>query len=222
MRVISGDPSETRDAISQDWIKWLSRQGHTGIPVPNRLPDPEAYLANIAAECVILTGGNDLIQRPSAPDDTAPDRDRTERALVKSAMKKNKPIFGTCRGLHVLNDYFGGSLNAELKSITGGKVNHVGQNHSVELTPPFAKLSGRAIIDTNSYHDQGIRTCDLANSLQAFATSPTDNVIEGACHAKHPILAVQWHPERPNPENSFDDTLFNLLLRRGAFWRKGE
>ena len=31
---------EVRDALSRDWIEWLSRNGHIGIPVPNRLADP--------------------------------------------------------------------------------------------------------------------------------------------------------------------------------------
>ena len=220
MRVVRSAHGELRDAISQDWIAWLGQNGHIGIPVPNRLPDPAACLSKLGAECVILTGGNDLIPRTSAPDETAPERDQTEAAMVTAAMARNCPIFGTCRGLHFLNHYFGGRLNADLKYVTGGTVNHVGATHAVKLTSAFAKLSGRAVIETNSFHDQGVLTSDLASALEAFAVSSADDVVEGTFHPEYPILAVQWHPERPNPEKRFDAQLFDLFLRRGAFWRE--
>ena len=197
MRVVrDAHHGEVRDALSHDWIEWLSRHEHVGIPVPNRLADPAGYLRALDVDCLVLTGGNDLIVRP---------------------------IFATCRGLHFLNQYFGGGLRADLRLATGGKINHVGSTHPVKLSAPFTELAGRELIETNSFHDQGVGRADLASELRAFAVSPEDDVIEGVFHPRHAVLAVQWHPERANPARDFDSRLFECLLAGEPSWlRRGE
>jgi gamma-glutamyl-gamma-aminobutyrate hydrolase PuuD len=221
MRVVrDANHGEIRDALSHDWIEWLSRHEHVGIPVPNRLADPAGYLRALDVDCLVLTGGNDLIVRPRAVDETAPERDRTEAALVGCALEEGRPIFATCRGLHFLNQYFGGGLRADLRSGTGGKINHVGSTHPVMLSDPFMELAGRELIETNSFHDQGVGRADLASALRAFAVSPEDDVIEGLFHPRHAVLAIQWHPERANPARDFDSRLFECLLAGEPPWRQ--
>ncbi len=108
MRVVR-DPrhGEVRDALSHDWIDWLSQHGHVAIPIPNRLAKPGDYLRALDAHILVLTGGNDVIARPTVADAISPDRDRTEAALVECSLEQGRPIFATCRGLHFLNRYFG-------------------------------------------------------------------------------------------------------------------
>ena len=55
----------------------------------------------------------------------------------------------------------------------------------------------------------------LSNEFDVFAITD-EGVIEAIAHQKHPILGIQWHPERlsPNPE-------LNRLLVRKTFLEQG-
>ena len=58
-------------------------------------------------------------------------RDKTENYLLNFFISKNKPIFGICRGMQMINNYFGG--NVEEKQ---GK-KHVNNDHRISLTNDF-------------------------------------------------------------------------------------
>jgi N5-(cytidine 5'-diphosphoramidyl)-L-glutamine hydrolase len=208
---------EPRDAISHDWIRWLEQRGHMPILLPNGLADPRRYLAEIAAEAVVLTGGNDLVPRLGHVDQTAADRTRTETAVLTMAVASRLPVFGTCRGLHVINAHFGGSIDGD---ISGGTVRHVASSHLVALNGAFADLGYGPRIETNSFHNQGFSADRLAPDLDIFATAEGDGLIEGLVHPTAPIMAVQWHPERPGSCAAFDDAVFARLLEHGAFWSR--
>lgn len=220
MRVVSSPVGrEIRDALSHDWMRWLSERGYRIFPIPNLLDDPAGYLLDLKVEGLILTGGNDVIPCPGAEDTTSPIRTKTEQNLLATAAKNNIPVLAVCRGLHVVNAFFGGALVDDLRAQTNGAVAHVAHNHPVRLSGCFAGLAAAEFIETNSFHKQGVRLRDLAPALSAFAMSPADDVVEGAVHRTFPLLAVQWHPERPNPASSFDRLLVSRLFTEGQFWR---
>jgi gamma-glutamyl-gamma-aminobutyrate hydrolase PuuD len=177
---------ETRDAISHDWSRLFASYGLTPILVPNALRDLGAFF-KLGASGLLLTGGDDL-----GPDDEPSLRDRTETLLLQGAIGHGLPIFGACRGLHVINRYFGGELARKLLE------NHVGE-HSV-------KLDGGGTIRINSFHNQGVVVGGLAEELVPFASTES-GVIEAVTHRTLPVTAVQWHPERPNPAADLDRKL---------------
>jgi gamma-glutamyl-gamma-aminobutyrate hydrolase PuuD len=182
---------ETRDAISHDWSKLFARYDLTPILVPNAMSNIEPYLT-LDASGLLLTGGDDL-----GPDEAPSLRDRTEVALLEGAIRNKIPVFGTCRGLHMINRYFGGRLERKLQE------KHVG-DHAAFL------LDGREI-RINSFHNQGVLTSGLSVELTAFATTAS-GVVEGVMHKSLPITAVQWHPERPNSAADLDRKLLGQWL----------
>jgi putative glutamine amidotransferase len=220
MRVVGlSSGEEIRDALSHDWMRWLGERGHLVFPVPNVLDDPAGYLQAVNAEGLILTGGNDVIPFPGARDETAAVRTKTEHGLLAAAAGRHMPVLAVCRGLHVANNFWGGGMTADLRLGTGQRVEHVAHTHPVRLTGRFADVAGTDLLETNSFHKQGIRVGELARDFEAFAVSPADHVVEGAIHRELPLLAVQWHPERPNPAFAFDRILVDRLFTEGAFWR---
>ncbi len=126
------------------------------------------------------------------------------------------PVLGVCRGLQVINFLIGGTIEADLESRT--KTKHVASNHPVALRgAQFLRMAGADRLEVNSYHDQGVRHDGLAGDCTAFALAD-DAVVEGFHHVREPILAVQWHPERPDPAAAFDRALITRLFADRAWW----
>ena len=203
---------ESRDALSHDWIDFLDAKSVTPVLVPNTLRDPSGYLKAVGAQGLLLTGGDDLGRLPGETDITpAPgDRDRTEHALLDHAVNHALPVLGVCRGLQVVNVFFGGSLVRDLNSLG----HHINATHPLEIVAEIldgATHLGGAV--TNSYHGQGVLLSGLASDLRAFALAQ-GNVVEGLYHPGRDILAVQWHPERRNPAWKLDQVLFRDWLAR--------
>lgn len=203
--------SERRDALDQAWARLFAATapGTFCVPVPNGLDTPIPWIEALAPQVLVLTGGNDWGE--------APERDRTELALVQWFRERGLPILGVCRGLHVLNIAFGGGLCTDIAGSSG--TNHVATEHPVALAgEPFLGWAGASRITVNSYHGQGVLAGQLAADLRPFAVADGD-VVEGCIHPDEPILAMQWHPERANAAAAFDRRLMTALLADGPFWK---
>lgn len=186
---------ETRDAISHDWQRLFLHYGMTPVLVPNALGEIGDYF-ELGASGLLLTGGDDL-----GPDDTPTLRDRTETRLLEGAIKRGLPVFGTCRGLQLINIHFGGRIARELPE------GHVGE-HEV-------RVNSSDMIRINSFHNQGVLAGGLAAELSAFAATDS-GVVEAVMHRSLPITAVQWHPERPNPAAQLDRDLLQRWIDQCA------
>ena len=206
---------EPRDAISHDWLNQIRTWGGTPLPVPNLAKDIDAWLDDLGPAVLILTGGNDVILRHDRPDDRAPTRDATELASIDWARRHGVPVFGTCRGLHVVNQYFGGNVHD-----ISDAGSHVAQDHDVKLRPPLSTLADTDTLTVNSFHNLGIREDEVGDDLTVCAMSRHDGLVEAVVHDSEPIVALQWHPERRRgSKTGVDDTLFRRLLSEGAFWK---
>lgn len=202
--------AERRDALSQDWLAYLSAAlpGAVILPLPNRPQGVEGFVEELDISGAILTGGNDWGE--------APERDQTESRLVSECRARALPVLGVCRGLQALNFLLGGTIETDLESRT--KTKHIASNHLVTLCgAQFLQMAGADKLEVNSYHDQGVTHDGLAGDCTAFALAD-DAVVEGFHHLREPILAVQWHPERPGPAAAFDQALITRLFADGAWW----
>lgn len=171
----------------------------------------EEYLARLAdaADGLFLTGGEDIEPRRYGMEDGGlcgrPDewRDGAELALCEIFAAARKPILGVCRGLQMINVYFGGTLVRDLPA-ERGLAHPSGVMHAVE-TPDSSWL--RAFFprkfSVNSYHHQAVDK--LGEGLKAAAFSENGRVIEALEHETLPIFAVQWHPERMTGAARYDE-----------------
>ncbi len=184
-------------------------QQANGLPLVLPIGSKEAAKAYIEKiDKLLLAGGQDISpdlfgEEPHPKlEETNRNRDLFELALIKEALKQQKPIFAVCRGMQLLNVALGGTLYQDLSLYADWKVKHVQQptqpqfaTHDVNIEKDSAlyQLFG-AKARVNSYHHQAIHT--LADTLKVSATS-TDGLIEGieAIDPVQRILGVQWHPE---------------------------
>lgn len=133
------------------------------------------------------------------------ERDNREFKWIKQALDSNNRILGICRGMQILNYYFGGEvkdlndtiLEDHMADDFSEDVDHSGkpsQFHSVE------DLNGK-ITTVNSRHHQHCSI--LANNFKATHLSyPTYSVIEAFEDLNNMIWAVQWHPEKMESEDN--------------------
>ena len=146
---------------------------------------------------LLLPGGGDMEPWRYGQENTAsrglePERDRMERELLDTFLTAGKPILGICRGLQVMNVYFGGTLVQDIP----GHSQSCDQDrfHRVCSGPsPMRDLCGGIV---NSAHHQAVDV--LGDGLEAVQWSP-DGVVEALWHRRCPAWAVQWHPERMPP-----------------------
>ncbi len=201
---------ERRDVLDQRWYDFADALGAILIPIPNNLKDPARYVEELEIDGLIFSGGNnigiksqDLVKGKSIEeDDIAYERDKTELALLKWAISKEKPLVGVCRGLQFINVYFGGLLSKVDPDI------HVAKTHAVKFKEWVDIYSQNAQV--NSYHNFGLTISDLAEDF-----SPTAlylNEVEGLSHKTFNIKAIMWHPERYTKIRTEDINFFKRSL----------
>ncbi len=189
------------------YMQGLAEAGGVGMMLP--LTDDAATLQELVSRVdgILLTGGNDVApalygeQKETFCGENDPLRDRMETRLIELALQADKPIFGICRGLQILNTVLGGTLYQDLKTQTGTALTHSMDKpydrtvHEVTVLPgtPLGELYGPGPMAVNSRHHQGIKA--LAPALRAQAVAP-DGLIEAVYLPEYRFVqAVQWHPE---------------------------
>ena len=109
--------------LNQNYADNIVRAG--GLPILAVNNDNAKAYAELA-DGLLLSGGKDvdpaLYGQELKYDFVIMDkqRDDLEWKLVKAFIEKKKPIWGICRGIQVLNAYFGGTLYQDIPDQIGG------------------------------------------------------------------------------------------------------
>lgn len=175
---------ERRDAIDQRWYQFLNVCGFKPILLPNEESSLD-LVRKLDLHGILLTGGNSL----SKLGGDAPERDAFEASLVKYAIDTKKPLMGVCRGMQVIQNFFGVNLDP----IEG----HANSYHKIIYLNKTIKV--------NSYHHFG----SLYSVPELIITAKSDDqVVEAVSHKHWPIQGIMWHPEREFLPNPFDIFIF--------------
>ena len=167
------------------------------------------------ADGLLLSGGKDvqpgLYGQELKYDFVLTDevRDSLEWKILKAFVDKKKPVFGICRGIQVMNAFFGGTLYQDIPNQLGGE-HSKGVNHALEIKKEsiLGTLFGESLI-INSYHHQGLDKLGEGLAATAWSDAGGHKLVEAVEHETLPAWAVQWHPERmtgedTNPMNCVD------------------
>jgi len=193
---------------SDDWLNFFNKKYPClGLPAQDFALFNKIDTKNI--KCIILTGGNDAIKRNKY--NFSYKRNNFEYKLITFAIKNKIPLIGVCRGMHIINLYFGGKVLINLK--TNEKKKHLKKRHTVILFNRFKKILNLNKIIVNSYHTQGFYEKNLGKGLKIGGVS-NDNLVEALYHKNHNIYGLQWHPERNEKINLIDKKLINKIIKK--------
>ena len=169
---------------------------------------------------LLLPGGGDVdpvrYGEAMSPLCDPPDAalDALQLDTLDAFVQEGKPVLGICRGIQVINVYFGGTLVQHLPqsprhSRMGGDVDKV---HAVRVAGDsfLEKLYG-AEFAVNSSHHQAVKA--PGRGLRVVAVSD-DDVIEAVWHESLSVWGVQWHPERMGFHHPRTDTVNGEALMR--------
>lgn len=153
--------------------------------------------------------------------DVLPIRDEMEIALYHAVIETDKPIFGICRGIQIMNVAAGGTLYQDLPSQIKGETllqhNQCTPSHiptqKISIVPDTLLsdiLGGKSTVFMNSHHHQAVRDIAPGYCRCAFTS---DGVTEGIyLPVKRFVLGVQWHPERLSAEFEDAAALFRAFV----------
>jgi len=194
--------------LENDMARYITRKG----VLPVLIPDvSDKYLEDILPEMdgFIFQGGVDLApetygEKPIGRWKGDAYRDQYELKIMDYAIKNSKPVYAICRGMQLMNAYFGGTLYQD--TVTQNP--NVDEHRSAELYDtikhPIEFVQGTFLAKlyseeknphVNTVHHQSVK--DLGTDLQVYANSP-DGIIEAFGYSKEPdgkVIGVQWHPE---------------------------
>lgn len=166
--------NEYRDELDSRWAPLLERFDLMAIQLPNSLENPVRLIEEIQPDAIILSGGGN----PGNPES----RSQVEAQAMRYALSREIPLLGICRGMQVINLYFGGSLSR----IHG----HVGVQHEV-----FLIEDEHSRHTVNSFHEFAIPSDGIGTDLVPLFLA-CDGTVEAFQHRHLPWTGIMWHPER--------------------------
>lgn len=213
--------------LNEDFPRSLTAAGAAPFLIPQSQDRALLEEQMSLLDALVIPGGDDLDphyfgEEPTFTKAIQPLRDIFDWQLLEIAVQQGKPVLGICRGLQLLNVYFGGSLYQDLKQQGACQLKHRQDNairypwHSVEIVPDSHLHQALGLTETrvNSLHHQAVK--DLAPGFVVTARAK-DGVVESIESSEGPLRwGLQWHPEMLSLNSAEGQAIFNHFVAEVA------
>lgn len=206
--------SETKDggthyAMRATYVRAVELAGGAPVLIPLQLAEETLRAILARLDGLLLAGGVDVhpkefgqVVEPFCGDIDAA-RDETELRVTRWALAEDKPVFGICRGIQLLNVAAGGDLYQDIPAQLqtevwhqhrpGDPYNRLAHAIEIQTASRVARALGATRVEVNSLHHQALK--QVAPGLQVVARAP-DGVVEAVESADGRfVVGVQFHPE---------------------------
>jgi putative glutamine amidotransferase len=223
-KLTSGATGVRGDSYSNG-LKYATSVARAGGVIGTVAPLQE-YLAHVtnlvtSSDGVLIQGGGDIdpsrygeTQRTDTVYGIVPAHDNFEIAVVREAVRLNKPVLAICRGIQILNVALGGTLHQDLGDVLPNRESHWDTYHPIALEPGSriaVAMKTHSPEHSHSFHHQALK--EVAADLVVTARAP-DGVIEAVEHSRCKwVVGVQWHPEDNAAESTDQQRLFDSFIR---------
>ena len=194
---IHDDEKNTYVRVHKQYLDNLTNRGMTPIILCPHLYEEILPLC----DGFLVIGGDDLNPKlyneendEGLSKDIRDYLDELDTAVIKHAIKHQKPLLGICRGIQSISAVNGKKLYQDIAT-SNLYHPHEDRKHNV------LKVNGGHLADklpnefeVNTFHHQCVK--ELPEGF--IVTFKNGDVIEGIEHTELPMFAFQWHPERLN------------------------
>ena len=209
-------PSPLQEASHRRYRDALEAAGaelvvlHPGDPIPSDV------------DGVCISGGGDIEAARYGEADVAcadvdPDRDALELDIAKSAIDRDLPVLGICRGFQVLNVVREGTLLQDIPGHRPEDREGLVEHRDVVVRPGsrLAKATGGRPLTVNSRHHQAVTQETLGRGL--VPTVVVDDLIEAfELDDRRWVVGIQWHPERTSEVSADARRIFDAFVQEAA------
>jgi putative glutamine amidotransferase len=170
------------------------------VPLPLLPPEyRDTCLEEASIDALILSGGNSIASL-CEDDSCCLDRDLFEYDILGSAVKAEIPVLGVCRGMQLINLFYGGQVE-RVES-------HVATQHRVENAVDSTYPDHLTV---NSFHHWGIQEQGLPPELDALYLDD-HKCVEALTHKSKKVSGIMWHPERECAEPELQRHILKKML----------
>lgn len=218
-------PGYPRLMLNEDYSRSVQAAGGVPVVLPITADYEVAKVQVAMVDALLLSGGQDVNPQEFGQEpmtlvgENSVERDIYEKLLLKAALELDKPVMGICRGMQIMNVYFGGTLFQDNSLKEGAfikhdqRVNPAQATHKANIAEDSVlfKATGKTVFNINSFHHQSVD--QVADGFKATAVAE-DGIIEAmeAIDGKR-MFAVQWHPEMLSRENREAQEIFRYFIQ---------
>ncbi len=165
---------------------------------------------------LLLPGGGDITpaffgEKNNGSKNIDTELDIIQLQALEQALRYEKPVLGICKGMQIINVFFGGTIIQHMNEYKIHQYQDGDQYHDSNIVPDtfLYSLYGSSLV-VNSAHHQCLGRLGQKLMLAQYASSTP--VPEAVFHESLPVYGVQWHPERLIPDGDKLFLFFQSLL----------